>query len=77
MHQCYNFHRSIVATATFFVSAVLTTQMFHRNIPAIGTADWSLTTSDTTLLALQLIPFSISALLYALVRDVPDKSIYA
>ncbi|KAF8969819.1 hypothetical protein BDZ97DRAFT_1914947 [Flammula alnicola] len=58
--------RSIVATATFFTSGVLTTQILHRNLPPVASVDWSLSADAVKLLMLQAIPLSLSALLYAL-----------
>jgi len=58
--------RSIIATATFFTTAVITTQLFHRDLPAIGPTDWTVSATAKQLLILQAIPFSLSALFYTL-----------
>ncbi|KIM48926.1 hypothetical protein M413DRAFT_15174 [Hebeloma cylindrosporum] len=65
--------RSIAATATFFTTGVMTTQVFHRDLPAIGPTDWTIHPSAKQLLLLQAIPLSLSALLYTLGRDVPNS----
>ncbi|KAF5330854.1 hypothetical protein D9619_005615 [Psilocybe cf. subviscida] len=68
--------RSIAATATFFLTGVLTTLILHGNQPAAAPPDWTLGMSGVKLLALQAIPFGISALLYALnsKSDKPEKN---
>ncbi|KAF9564385.1 DUF395-domain-containing protein [Agrocybe pediades] len=57
--------RSIVATATFFLTGVITTQLLHQDVPAVGRVDWSVGQPDINLLALQGIPLALSVLLYA------------
>jgi hypothetical protein len=68
---CFNYSlsSSIAATVSFFVTGVLTTQLVHRDLPAIGPADWSLSATGAKLLALQAIPLSLSVILYALVCE--------
>ncbi|KAF8163489.1 hypothetical protein B0H34DRAFT_795197 [Crassisporium funariophilum] len=66
--------RSIVATATFFVTAAVTTQVVHGDLPPVGTTDWTLGSHGLNLLALQAVPFSLSVLLYALTPASVNKS---
>lgn len=56
--------RSIVATATFFATGVMTAQILHRGLPSVHNTDWTLGTHWKTLLAYQAIPLTISTLMY-------------
>lgn len=58
--------RSLVATATFFITGVVTTYVFHQDLPAISTTDWSLGPIGSKLLAFQAVPLALSVLLYNL-----------
>ncbi|KAF7968090.1 hypothetical protein HWV62_32041 [Athelia sp. TMB] len=59
--------RSLVATATFFSTAVLTARFAYTDAaPPIAAADWTLGAHGATLLALQAIPLALSACLYFL-----------
>lgn len=63
--------RSIVATATFFFTAVATTRLAYGNsLPPVGLADWTLGPHGTTFLTLQALPFAISTLVYLVVRKI-------
>ncbi|KAF7973413.1 hypothetical protein HWV62_15215 [Athelia sp. TMB] len=58
---------SLVATATFFSTAVLTARFAYTDpAPPIAAADWTLGAHGATLLALQAIPLALSACLYFL-----------
>lgn len=60
---------SIAATATFFLTGVLTALVLHQSDgPAAAPLDWTLGNSGANLLALQTIPFGVSAFLYKFVR---------
>ncbi|KAF9483823.1 DUF395-domain-containing protein [Pholiota conissans] len=59
--------RSIAATVSFFITGVITTQLVHGDLPAVGSADWSLSATSAKLLALQAVPFTYTAIMYALV----------
>jgi hypothetical protein len=61
-------YRSTVATATFFVTGVITAGALYRgSLPSVGPIDWTLGQYGKTLLALQVIPLTISGLLFILV----------
>ncbi|KAJ3775428.1 hypothetical protein FB446DRAFT_763412 [Lentinula raphanica] len=58
--------RSIAATAIFFCTAVATTKLLHpRTYLPTNLPDYSLNTTDKTLLMTQTIPLLISVLLYS------------
>jgi hypothetical protein len=59
---------STVATATFFLTAVVTSLVLNGDtFPAIGPTDWSLGPNIKTLLALQAVPLTIEIAQYYLV----------
>jgi hypothetical protein len=57
------------------MTGVITTRLFHRDLPAIGPTDWTIRPSAKQLLILQAIPFSLSVLLYTLVHAHFDNRI--
>ncbi|TEB26652.1 DUF395-domain-containing protein [Coprinellus micaceus] len=61
--------RSLVATASFFTTGVITASLVHRDLPAVASVDWSLGANGAKYLAFQLFPFAASLALYALVRS--------
>ena len=63
----HNLDSSIVATATFFTTGVITAQILHRRLPPIDNTDWTLGKHGKTVLAFQAIPLTILALLYLFV----------
>ncbi|CAA7271535.1 unnamed protein product [Cyclocybe aegerita] len=65
--------RSIAATATFFTTGVISSQIFHRDLPATSSMDWSLGPNGANLIALQAIPLSLSLILYALNPNASTK----
>jgi len=67
----WSINSSLVASATFFITGVVTTHVFHRDLPAISTTDWSLDSIGSRLLAFQAVPLALSVLLYNLVRPAP------
>jgi len=59
--------RSIVATATFFATAAVTTHFAHKNtLPPVRLTDWTLGVHGKALLLLQAFPLAISTTLYFL-----------
>ncbi|KAI0320744.1 hypothetical protein OF83DRAFT_509271 [Amylostereum chailletii] len=52
--------RSVVATATFFTTASITTYLYHRSIPVAETMQNGLGTDDTTLLAASAVSLLIA-----------------
>ncbi|KAF8798186.1 DUF395-domain-containing protein [Phlegmacium glaucopus] len=67
--------RSIAATATFFVTGVITARILHGDLQPSATAvDWTLGNRGIKLLALQAIPLSLNLLIYALASLI-DKPI--
>jgi hypothetical protein len=60
----HNFNSSIVATVTFFTTAVITAQMLHCGLPPVNNTDWTLGTHGKTLLEFQTVPLTILTLLY-------------
>ncbi|KDR73523.1 hypothetical protein GALMADRAFT_251240 [Galerina marginata CBS 339.88] len=66
--------RSIAATVTFFTAGVITTQVVHKDLPVVGQAEWSVGADSYKLLAIQIIPLSISLILYALTPDSKAKT---
>jgi len=58
--------RSVVATVTFFITGVLTAQVFHADLPPTRSMDWTLGPNGQVLLAMQAV---ISALLYSWVTS--------
>jgi hypothetical protein len=67
--QELHFARSIVATATFFATGVLTTHIFHDNFGPIAPLDWSFGVTARYLLSVQMVPLAASTLLYLVVSD--------
>ncbi|KAJ7632739.1 hypothetical protein FB45DRAFT_913322 [Roridomyces roridus] len=68
--------RSITATAVFFSTGVIGARFSPESVLVPSQPfDWSLGPTGTTLLALQIIPFTVSVLLYILApRQPTDKS---
>lgn len=58
---------SVIATATFFTTGVMTAQVLHRGLPPVDHADWTLGMHGKTLLAFQAIPLTFSTLLFLFV----------
>jgi len=59
--------RSIVATATFFATSVVTARFVYKgSLPPVRTTDWTLGMHGNTFLALQGVSIAISTLLYLL-----------
>ncbi|KAF9454669.1 DUF395-domain-containing protein [Macrolepiota fuliginosa MF-IS2] len=56
--------RSIVATATFFATGVITAHITYGHLGATAPLDWSLGSTARELLFAQIVPFAVSALLY-------------
>jgi len=54
---------------------VITTQLFHRDLPAIGPTNWTVNATAKQLLILQAIPLSLCALFYTLVCITSDSFI--
>ncbi|EFI28343.1 hypothetical protein CC1G_13873 [Coprinopsis cinerea okayama7 len=67
--------RSLVATLSFFTTGVITAQLFHRDLPAVGSFDWSLGPNGTKYLLAQALPLAASLLLYALRRNETTKHV--
>lgn len=59
------------------MTGVITTQLFHRDLSAVGPTDWTVRPSAKQLFILQAIPFSFSVLLYTLVHALLDNRIRA
>lgn len=59
---------SIIATATFFLTGVITARLLHNNLPKTTSIDWTLGSSGKALLAFQGIPLILSTALYFMVR---------
>jgi uncharacterized membrane protein YedE/YeeE len=61
--------RSLAATATFFVTGVLTARVLHGSaLPPTGTLDWTLGPDGKTFLLLQLVPLAITTYIRCTVR---------
>lgn len=59
--------RSIVATATFFATGVITAHIAHTDLAPTAPLDWSLGGSTFELIYAQSIPLAVSILLYLFV----------
>ncbi|KAF8077849.1 hypothetical protein FPV67DRAFT_1463219 [Lyophyllum atratum] len=59
--------RSIVATVTFFITGVLTVQLFPGDLPPTRSMDWTLGPNGQVLLAMQAV---VSVLLYSWVTNI-------
>ena len=57
------------------MTGVITTRLFHGDLPAIGPTEWTVRPSTKQLLMLQAIPFSLFVLLYTLVQAILDNPI--
>lgn len=57
-----------MATAIFFITAVVTARVLHGDLPAINTMDWTLGPNGNNLLLLQAVPLALSTFLYLSVR---------
>ncbi|KAF7338197.1 Sulf-transp domain-containing protein [Mycena venus] len=67
--------RSIVATATFFSTGVITARLLHGNsLPGTHFFDWSLGTTGKALLAFQAVPFIVSTFLYIFAPRQPSDT---
>ncbi|KAL9715327.1 hypothetical protein Ac2012v2_001990 [Leucoagaricus gongylophorus] len=56
--------RSILATAIFFTTGIVTAHTVYGNLDPVAPLDWSLGTNARKLLVAQIAPFSVSVLLY-------------
>ncbi|TFK30120.1 hypothetical protein FA15DRAFT_663483 [Coprinopsis marcescibilis] len=65
--------RSFAATLSFFTTGVITAHLFHGDLPAAGSLDWTLGTDGQKYLLAQAIPFAASILLYAFGRQGKPK----
>ncbi|TFK42402.1 hypothetical protein BDQ12DRAFT_757138 [Crucibulum laeve] len=65
--------RSIVATATFFTTGVITARLLHADLPAVGPADLTLGENGTKFLALQALPFAVAVGLYNFAPDLGKR----
>lgn len=68
-HSLPDLVRSIVATATFFATGVITAHIVHGDLGPTASLDWSLGTTARKLLVAQIVPLAVSALLYLFVRN--------
>ncbi|KAJ2935627.1 hypothetical protein H1R20_g1467, partial [Candolleomyces eurysporus] len=65
---------SLVATASFFTTGVITAHLFHGDSPAIGSFDWTLGPSGAEYLAYQLLPLAASFVLYIVAQRTKVRS---
>jgi len=68
--------RSMAATATFFVTGVVTARILHKDMqPSATIVDWAFGIRAVKLLSLQAIPLSLNLLIYALSRSINGQTI--
>jgi hypothetical protein len=68
LQRYIKYYSSIVATATFFATSVVTARFVYKgSLPPVRTTDWTLGMHGNTFLALQGVSIAISTLLYLLV----------